>query len=232
MDFAEPADIVPGILTHILYCFADVSADTGAAKLTDSYADEGIHYPGDSWSEPGNNVCVIPRGSVIVDTDALVFYGAVVIRKHQAGISHPKSGGPGADPLVRFQLYLLKLKQRNLKVLLSVGGWTYSQSGHFGFVTDASKRSAFVTSAVTLVEDYGFDGMYTSIVLADFGSGLIQELVISISNTHPTMTRQPDTRASLPSYGPPSTNWHPARAIPCLTPSPYEVPPQLPLARR
>lgn len=59
---AEPADIVPGILTHILYCFADVSADTGAAKLTDSYADEGIHYPGDSWSEPGNNVGVAPQG--------------------------------------------------------------------------------------------------------------------------------------------------------------------------
>jgi hypothetical protein len=46
-----------------------------------------------------------------------------------------------------------------LKVVLSVGGWTYSQSGHFAFVTDVTKRAAFVSSAVTIVENYGFDGM-------------------------------------------------------------------------
>ena len=165
---AEPADIIPGILTHILYCFADVSADTGAARLTDSYADEGIHYPGDSWGEPGNNVGISPLVSAIVCTDTPVLRGSVVVRKHQAGRSHLKLGRWRTDPLIRPQLYLLKLKQRNLKVLLSVGGWTYSQSGHFNFVTDASKRANFVSSAVTLIEDYGFDGMYASIVLADF----------------------------------------------------------------
>ncbi|KAG9219949.1 hypothetical protein CCMSSC00406_0006862 [Pleurotus cornucopiae] len=57
------------------------------------------------------------------------------------------------------QLYLLKLKNRNLKVLLSVGGWTYSQSGHFSFVTSASSRATFVQNAVQLIEDYGFDGI-------------------------------------------------------------------------
>jgi len=57
------------------------------------------------------------------------------------------------------QLYLLKLKRRNLKVLLSIGGWTYSQSGHFSFVTDPTARTTFVNSAVQLVEDYGFDGI-------------------------------------------------------------------------
>lgn len=49
---------------------------------------------------------------------------------------------------------------RNIKTLLSVGGWTYSQDNHFAFVTDAAARASFVDSAVQLVNDYGFDGMY------------------------------------------------------------------------
>ena len=38
----EPTDIVPAPLTHILYAFADVSADTGGVALTDSWADEQV----------------------------------------------------------------------------------------------------------------------------------------------------------------------------------------------
>jgi GH18 family chitinase len=44
------------------------------------------------------------------------------------------------------------LLHRNLKVLLSIGGFTYSQSGHFNFVTNPSFRATFVSSAVTIVE--------------------------------------------------------------------------------
>ncbi|KAF8516777.1 glycoside hydrolase superfamily [Gautieria morchelliformis] len=57
------------------------------------------------------------------------------------------------------QMFLLKMQQRNLKVLLSVGGFTYSQSGHFNFVTNPAFRATFVSSAVTIVEDYGLDGI-------------------------------------------------------------------------
>ncbi|KAJ7472248.1 glycoside hydrolase superfamily [Mycena galericulata] len=57
------------------------------------------------------------------------------------------------------QMYLLKMANRNLKVLLSVGGYTYSQDGHFAFVTDPTLRAAFVTSAVSFVENYGLDGI-------------------------------------------------------------------------
>ncbi|KAF8919477.1 glycoside hydrolase family 18 and carbohydrate-binding module family 5 protein [Mucidula mucida] len=114
----QPTDIVTNTLTHILYSFADVSPDSGAISLTDSYADQEKHFPSDSWDEAGNNL-----------------YGCLK------------------------QLYLIKLANRNLKVLLSIGGWTYSQSGHFSFVTSASSRATFVSNAVQLVEDYGFDGI-------------------------------------------------------------------------
>ena len=71
----EPTDINPAPLTHILYSFADTSADTGAIFLTDSYADQEVRFrlqvmstpvadgsiaqkrfPGDTWDEPGNNL--------------------------------------------------------------------------------------------------------------------------------------------------------------------------------
>ncbi|KZT65234.1 carbohydrate-binding module family 5 protein [Daedalea quercina L-15889] len=114
----QPTNITPSDLTHILYAFADVSASTGNISLTDTYADEQKHFPGDSWDETGNNL-----------------YGCLK------------------------QMYLLKLANRNLKVLLSVGGYTYSQEGHFDFVTDSSLRATFVTSATYFVENFGLDGI-------------------------------------------------------------------------
>ena len=57
------------------------------------------------------------------------------------------------------QMYLLKLANRNLKVLLSVGGYTYSQEGHFNFVTDSSLRAAFVNSSTSYIENFGLDGI-------------------------------------------------------------------------
>ncbi|KAI0635062.1 glycosyl hydrolases family 18-domain-containing protein [Trametes polyzona] len=143
----QPSDIDPTDLTHILYAFADVSADTGAIRLTDSWADEQKHYAGDSWNDSGNNL-----------------YGCLK------------------------QLYLLKLKNRNLKVLLSVGGWTYSQSGHFNFVTDANKRATFVTSAISMIENYGFDGIDidfeypTSDALATGFAALLTSLRVAFDN--------------------------------------------------
>ncbi|KAF9519413.1 glycoside hydrolase family 18 protein [Hydnum rufescens UP504] len=114
----QPSDIPTDRLTHILYAFADVNPFTGVVTLTDTYADQTKHYPGDSWDDVGNNL-----------------YGCFK------------------------QLYLLKLKNRSLKVLISVGGYTYSQSGHFNFLSNTTSRTAFVSSAIGLLEDNGLDGI-------------------------------------------------------------------------
>ncbi|KZP01560.1 glycoside hydrolase family 18 protein [Calocera viscosa TUFC12733] len=58
------------------------------------------------------------------------------------------------------QFYLMKKQNRSFKVMLSIGGWTYSQAGHFDpVVVSPTLRAKFVSSSISLLEDNGLDGI-------------------------------------------------------------------------
>jgi len=59
------------------------------------------------------------------------------------------------------QLSLLKAKNRNMKVMLSIGGWTYTNTNKHMDVpaSTAAGRQTFANSCVAMIRDYGFDGI-------------------------------------------------------------------------
>ncbi len=86
--------------------------------------------------------------------------GECVLGDEGADIQYPYPNDPENAPFRgNFrQLLLLKEEYPHLKVLMSIGGWTWS--GHFsGAARTEESRRIFVQSCITLMAQYGFDGI-------------------------------------------------------------------------
>lgn len=136
-----PWDVPVQSLTHILYSFADVRPETGEVFLTDAWADEQIRF-----------------------TDPSL---APTLQATHAGPIDTWNDDPEAGPQLfgtfkRFNY--LKQANRHLKLLLSIGGWTFS-SHFWPTLSNPQNRDTFATSAVQLLEDYGLDGIDSTFLL-------------------------------------------------------------------
>ena len=67
-------------------------------------------------------------------------------------------GYPATDPANFVKLHNLKNSNPNLKLIISVGGWSWSDQFSNMALTDAS-RTIFADSCVSFLEQYGFDGI-------------------------------------------------------------------------
>lgn len=80
-------------------------------------------------------------------------YAFVNVRNNRAWLTNERT-----DTINFRNLLLLKNKNPELKILISIGGWTWSKNFSDAVLTDTS-RAAFAASAVNIVRKYNLDGV-------------------------------------------------------------------------
>lgn len=80
-------------------------------------------------------------------------YAFVNVQNNRAWLSNLKTDSTNFRNLNR-----LKLKNPGLKILISIGGWTWSGNFSDAVLTDTSRR-AFAVSAVDIIRKYSLDGV-------------------------------------------------------------------------
>ncbi|KAM0573071.1 Endochitinase 1 [Verticillium nonalfalfae] len=116
----------------------------------------GANYQPDQI--PADKITHINYAFANIQDDGTVF-SADPWADTQKGFPGDNTTEPGnnAYGLVK-QIYQKKIENRGLKVLLSIGGWTWSPKFP-PIVADDKKRAQFVASAVKLITDWGMDGI-------------------------------------------------------------------------
>jgi len=116
-----------------------------------------------AMQKPGNKPVVIGyvggfRGLLKTETIAAeklthINYAFVNVKNNQAVLNNEKT-----DTVNFRKLNLLKKKNPDLKLLISIGGWSWSENFSDAVLTDTA-RKAFAASAVAIIRQYQLDGV-------------------------------------------------------------------------
>ncbi|KAJ6264654.1 Chitotriosidase-1 [Drechslerella dactyloides] len=83
----------------------------------------------------------------------------VQVKFGTAGLEWPTPDPKVANGIVE-QMFLMKHQYRNLKTMLSIGGWTYSSEGKYNkYLKTPESRAGFAKTAAKFVNDFGMDGI-------------------------------------------------------------------------
>ncbi|WP_297085696.1 glycoside hydrolase family 18 protein [uncultured Draconibacterium sp.] len=95
-----------------------------------------------------------------IDADGIthINYAFGNIRNGQAVFDTTKIDGKNLTPVDLEKLVALKTKNPNLKILISIGGWSWSGGFSDAALTEQS-RAVFAKSCATMVNDYRLDGI-------------------------------------------------------------------------
>nr|P32470.2 RecName: Full=Chitinase 1; Flags: Precursor [Aphanocladium album]CAA45468.1 chitinase [Aphanocladium album] len=165
LSFVKKSIALVAALQAVTALATPISSEAGVEKRGSGFAN-AVYFT--NWGIYGRNFqpADLPASEIThvlysfmnVRADGTIFSGDTYAdyEKHYAGDSW-NDVGTNAYGCVK-QLYLLKKQNRNMKVMLSIGGWTWS-TNFPAAASSAATRKTFAQSAVGFMKDWGFDGI-------------------------------------------------------------------------
>jgi chitinase len=145
--------------------FASPLGATGVAKRANGFVNSVYFTNWGTYARnfqpadlPANEISHVLYSFMNLRADGTVFSGDTYadLEKHYPGDSWEETGN-NAYGCVK-QLFQLKKANRKFKVLLSIGGWTWSTNFPAAASTPET-RATFARTSVAFMKDWGFDGI-------------------------------------------------------------------------